>query len=71
MVNHNVRSYSVVSVIFHCYMLQNKQSHGRSCSLMSDVVIFAYPIKLNISTRSRITKILQKKLYCKFKLCFQ
>ena len=38
---------------------------------MSTVVLFAYPIKFNISTTSKVTKILQKKLYCKFKLSFQ
>ena len=30
------------------------------------VISFAYPVKLSISTRSRVTKILEKKLYCEF-----
>ena len=30
--------------------------------------LFAYPIKLNISTKKTVTKILPKKLYCDFEL---
>ena len=46
---------SVVLVIFH-YMLQNKQSNRYSLySITSVVVLFAYPIKLNISTRKGVT----------------
>ena len=37
------------------------------CSAMSHVVLFAYRIILNISTRNTVTKILQKKLYFEFK----
>ena len=37
------------------------------CNVMSHVVICAYPMKLNISTGNRVTKNLQKKLYCDFK----
>ena len=48
-------------------MLKNKQSHRHSlCSAMSHV-LFAYPVKLSISTRSRVTKILQKKFFREFK----
>ena len=48
-------------------MLQNRQSHRHSpCSVMSHVVLFAYPIKLNVSTKNRVTKILEKKLYVIF-----
>ena len=36
---------------------------------ISHTALFAYSLKLNISTRSRVTKILSKKSYCKFK-CF-
>ena len=58
---------SVVLVIFHYYMLQNKQSNKYSLySMRSVVVLFAYPIKLNISTRKRVTKILPKKLHYNF-----
>ena len=46
----------VVLVIFHYYMLQNKQSNRYSLSDMtSAVVLFAYPTKLNISTRKGVT----------------
>ena len=58
---------SVVLVIFHYYMLQNKQSNSHSLySVMLVVVLFAYPMKLNILTRNGVTKILPKKLYCYF-----
>ena len=57
----------VVLVIFHYYMLQNKQSNSHSLSSMTSVVVlFAYPIKFNILTRNGVTKILPKKLYCYF-----
>ena len=46
---------SVVLVIFHYYMLQNKQSNRYSYSMTSVVVLFPYPIKLNISTRKGVT----------------
>ena len=50
---------SVVLVIFHYYMLQNKQSNRHSLySMTLVVVLFAYPVKLNISTRNGVTKIL-------------
>ena len=53
-------------------MLQNKQSHRHSlCNVMSHVVLFAYSINLNMLTKSTVTKILQKKIYCEFKLSFQ
>ena len=43
-------------------MLQNKEFHRHSlCSVMSHVVLFAYPTTLNISTKNRITKIPPKK----------
>ena len=38
-----------ISIIFYCYMLQNKQSHRHSLgSVMSQVVIFAYRIINNL-----------------------
>ena len=47
---------SMVLVIVHYYMLQNKQSNRYSLySMTSVVVLFAYPIKLNISTRKEVT----------------
>ena len=55
---------SVVLVIFRYHMLQNKQSDRHSLySMTSVVVFFAYPIKLNILTRNRVTKTLPKKLH--------
>ena len=46
----------VVLVIFHSCMLQNKQSNRYSLySMTSVVVLFSYPIKLNISTRKGVT----------------
>ena len=58
---------SVVLVIFHYHMLQNKQSDRHSLySMTSVVVFFAYPIKLNILTTNRVTKILPKKLHYNF-----
>ena len=57
----------VVLVIFHYHMLQNKQSDRHSLYSMTLVVVFfAYPIKLNISTRKRVTKILPRKLHYNF-----
>ena len=71
MINHSLRTYKCCSVIFYCYMPQNKQSHGHLlCSVMSHVVLFAYPIKLNIWIKNTVTKILPKKLFCEFKLSF-
>ena len=47
---------SVVLVIFNYYMVQNEQSNRYSLySMMSMVVLFAYQIKLNMSTRKRVT----------------
>ena len=58
---------SVVLVIFHYYMRQNKQSNRHSLySMTSVVVLFAYPIKLNILTKKRVTKIQPKKLHYNF-----
>ena len=46
-------------------MLQNKRSNSHSLySMTSVVVLFAYPIMLNSSTRNGVTKILPRKLYC-------
>ena len=43
-------------------MPQNKQSHRHSlCTVKSHVVLFAYPIKLNIWIKNTVTKILPKK----------
>ena len=42
---------SVVCVIFHCYMIRNKQFNTYSLhSMMLPVVLFAYAIKLNMLT---------------------
>ena len=67
MLNIAYTHVSVVLVIFHYCMLQNKQSNSHSLYIMTSVVVlFAYPIKLNILTRNGVTKILPKKLYCYF-----
>ena len=56
MVNIAYTHASVVLIIFYYYMLQNKQPNRYSLySMTSVVVLFAYPIKLNISTRKRVT----------------
>ena len=62
MINHNLRTYkSAVSVIFYYYMPQNKQAQRHSlCSVMSHVVLFAYPIKLNIWIRTQLQKFYQR-----------
>ena len=58
---------SVVLVIVHYHMLQNKQSDRHSLySMTSVVVFFAYPIILNILTRKGVSKILPKKLHYNF-----
>ena len=47
--NHSYAHTSAVSVIFYCYMVQNKQSRRNSlCSVMLHVVLFAYRITLKI-----------------------
>ena len=52
---------SVVLVIFHYYVLQNKQSNRYSLySITSVVVLFAYQIKLNILTRKELRKFYQR-----------
>ena len=67
MLNMAYKHASVVLVIFHYYMLQNKQSNSHSSYTITSVVaLFAYPIKLTILTRNGVTKILPKKLYCNF-----
>ena len=49
----------VVLVIFHSYMVQSEQSNSHSLySITSVVVLFAYPIKLNMLTKNGVTKIL-------------
>ena len=56
MLNITYTHASVVLVIFHYYMLQYKQSNRYSLyGRMSVVVLFAYPVKLNISTRKEVT----------------
>ena len=66
-VKHSLHTCKLVLVIFHCHMLQSKQSDRQSLySMMSVVVFFAYPVKLNILTRDRVTKILPKKLHFNF-----
>ena len=60
MLNTAYTHASVVLVIFHHYMLQNRQSNRHLLySMTSEVVLFAY--KLNISVRCAVTKILPKK----------
>ena len=52
---------NVVVVTFHYYMLQNKQSNRYLLySITSVVVLFAYPIKWNISTRKELRKFYQR-----------
>ena len=66
-VNRAYTDASVVSVIFHYHMLQNKQSDRYSLySMTLVVVVFAYPIKSNISTRKGVTQIMPKKFYNHF-----
>ena len=55
MLNIAYTHVSVLLVIFHYYMLQNKQSNSRSNQ-----------IKLSISKSKAVTKILSKKLYSDF-----
>ena len=58
---------SVVLVVFHYYMLKNIQSNRHSLYGMTSVaVLFAHPIKVNISTRKEDTQLLQRKLYNHF-----
>ena len=58
---------------FHHYIYAtNKQSNRYSLyGMTSVVVLFAYPVKLNISTRKGVTEILPKKLYNHFNGPFQ
>ena len=44
---------SAISVIFYCYMLQNRQAHGHSLCIVMSHVIFAYRIMMDTSTRSK------------------
>ena len=63
MLNMAYTHASVVLVILYYHMLQNRQSNRHSLySMTSVVVLFAYVIKSNISTRKGVTKILPKKL---------
>ena len=56
MLNIAYTDASVALAIFHYYMLQNKQSNRYSLYCMTSVVVlFAYPIKLHISTRKGVT----------------
>ena len=67
MLNITYTHLSVVLVIFHYDMLQNKQSNSRSlCSMTSLVVSFSNQIKFNNSKSKAVTKILSKKLYNDF-----
>ena len=53
-VNHNLCTYKCSFSYF--LLLYNKQSYIHSLyNAMSQVVLFAYPIKLNISTKNRVT----------------
>ena len=56
MLNIAFTQASLILVVFHYYMLQNKQFNRYSLySMTSMVVFFAYPVKLNISTRKGVT----------------
>ena len=56
MLNIAYTHVSIVLVIFHYYMLQTKESNRYSLySMTSVVVLFAYLVKLNISTRKEDT----------------
>ena len=58
---------SIVLVILHRKKLRNMLFHSHSLySMKSVIVLFAFPVKLNISTGKGVTKILPKKLYCHF-----
>ena len=55
-VKHSLHMCKCSFSYFFYYMLQNKQSNRYSLySMKSVVVLFAYPIKLNISTRKEFT----------------
>ena len=63
--------YSALDVInmTQAIHMQDKQFNRHSWLIIqycvtSLVVLFAYPIRLNISTRNGVTKIVPKKLYC-------
>ena len=73
MINHSLRTYKCsFSYFLLLYMLQNKQSNRHSLhSVTSHVVLFAYRIMLNVSTRNRVTKTQPKTLYCEFKCSLQ
>ena len=62
MINHSLRTCKC-SFSYFLLLYSNRYS---SYSVTSHVVLFAYSIKLNISTRKRVTKIRPKKLYCEF-----
>ena len=67
MLNIAYTHVSVASVIFHYYMLKNKQSNSCSlCSMTSLVVSFSNQIELNILKSKAVTKILSRKLYSDF-----
>ena len=74
MINHIIlRTYKRIFSCFLLCMIQSKQSHRHSIIMLcvSRVALFAYPMKLNVSTKNTVTRILQKKLYSEFKLSFQ
>ena len=55
-VKHSLHTYKCSSSYFNYFMLQNEQSNGYSLHIMTSVVVlFAYLIKLNISTRKGVT----------------
>ena len=70
MINHSLRAYKAVFVIFFCcYKIINLID-----SVMSHVVLFALSNNVEyLRTRDRVTKILPKKLYyeCKRSLALQ
>ena len=70
MSNNSLRTYKYSFCYF--LLLQNKISHRHSYSLFSHVVLFTHPIILNILTRSKVTKMLQKSYIVNLiKLSFQ
>ena len=55
-VKHSLQTYKCSFGYFSFYVPQNKQTNGYSLYGMTSVVaLFAYPIKLNISTKKGVT----------------
>ena len=71
MINQSLRTYKYSLSYFLLFYTTKYAISCTLCSVMSHVVLFAYRIILNISTRNTVTKILQKKLYFEFKSSLQ